>query len=337
MPDKIRLWEISEGEKITEIYQDKLKLEERLETWLENDISLLSNDILIIGRQVRTDYGKFIDLLGIDRDGNLVIIELKCDRPPREVTAQALDYASWVKDLSYDRVKELADKYLSEQNSSLDKAFPQKFNQALPQILNERHKILIVGSEIDSSTERITKYLSEYGLQINVATFQYFRNANGKEFMARKFLMEPEIISIPMVGSKRKPNLTYSELQIEAENNGVGELYNKLFQGLTRGIFWTTTTQSSITFTGTGNHKKAIFGLLPGKSNPDEGLKFKVYVTRLAEYLNIEQQNVNNLLPTLTATWQEEWSGLIGEGFFKTEAEVNYFLTQLNEVRRELL
>jgi hypothetical protein len=335
MPDKIRLWKISEGEQIIEIYQDKLKLEERLEAWLEKDISLLSSDILIIGRQVETDYGGLIDLLGINANGNLVIIELKCDRTPRQVTAQALDYASWVKDLSYDRVKEIADRYLLKQNSSLEKAFPLKFNKALPEILNEQHQILIVGSEIDSSTERITKYLSEYGLQINVATFQYCRDANGKEFMARKFLMEPGITA-KHPGTKRKTK-TYTELEKEAEINGVSELYNKLCQELTPRIFWTTTTQSSITFNGTGTNRKAIFGLLPGQSNPEEGLKFKVYVTRLAEYLSIKQQNVSNLLPKLTATWEEEWSGLVGEGYFKTEAEITHFLTQLNEVRRELL
>jgi hypothetical protein len=336
MPDKIRLWEISEGEQITEIHQDKLNLEERLEIWLENDISLLSSGILIIGRQVETDYGGLIDLLGIDGNGNLVIIELKRDRTPREVTAQALDYASWVKDLSYDKVKQIADSYLFKQNSSLEQSFTIKFNQELPESLNEQHQILIVASQIDSSTERIIKYLSEYGLQINVVTFQYFRDSNAKEFMARKFLIEPEIIAKPP-HSKTKPNLTYTELETEAVNNGVGELYNKLCQGLAPNIFWTTRTKSSITFTGTGKNKRAIFGLLPGQSTPDEGLKFKVYVTRLAEFLSIEQQNVNSLLPTLTNSWEEEWSGLVGEGFFKTEAEVNHFLTQLNEVRRELI
>ena len=52
----------------------------------------------MIGREVETDFGGSIDILCIDAEGDLVIVELKRDRTPREVTAQALDYASWVTD-----------------------------------------------------------------------------------------------------------------------------------------------------------------------------------------------------------------------------------------------
>jgi RecB family endonuclease NucS len=40
--------------------------------------------------------GGRIDLLCINGDGDIVIVELKRDKTPREITAQALDYASWV-------------------------------------------------------------------------------------------------------------------------------------------------------------------------------------------------------------------------------------------------
>jgi RecB family endonuclease NucS len=61
--------------------------------------------LLLIGRQIQTDYGKFIDMLALDQEGNLVIIELKKNRTPREVVAQTLDYASWVQNLSYERIQ----------------------------------------------------------------------------------------------------------------------------------------------------------------------------------------------------------------------------------------
>jgi RecB family endonuclease NucS len=38
-------------------------------------------------------------VLGLDSEGVLHILELKRDRTPRDVVAQALDYASWVQEL----------------------------------------------------------------------------------------------------------------------------------------------------------------------------------------------------------------------------------------------
>jgi RecB family endonuclease NucS len=49
---------------------------------------------MLIGRQQDTGFGGRIDLLAIAPDGALVLIEIKRDRTPREVVAQALDYAS---------------------------------------------------------------------------------------------------------------------------------------------------------------------------------------------------------------------------------------------------
>ncbi|MEM4362701.1 MAG: endonuclease NucS, partial [Candidatus Caldarchaeum sp.] len=94
MPQEIRLWEVNEG-KLVEILRDRLGFEERLEEWLENNISIISDDLLVIGRQVKTAFGKYIDLLCIKRNGDLVIVELKRGEAPKEAIAQILEYASW--------------------------------------------------------------------------------------------------------------------------------------------------------------------------------------------------------------------------------------------------
>jgi hypothetical protein len=111
----------------------------------------------------------------------------------------------------------------------LEEGFKRRFGADLPETLNENHRLLIVASHIDASSERIIKYLSDtYGVNINAATFQYFKEPNGSELLARVFLIEPaqvELQSRTKGASKRRPNLTYEELDAIAAEKGVQELY----------------------------------------------------------------------------------------------------------------
>ena len=100
MPQKIRLWEAIFHNTPVEILSGQIPFEDRLEDWLASDISMLDQSLLVIGRQVQTDFRGRIDLLCISSTGDIVIVELKRGQTPREVTAQALDYAAWVQTLS---------------------------------------------------------------------------------------------------------------------------------------------------------------------------------------------------------------------------------------------
>lgn len=182
------LWENRNG-KLAELPKRRLDDEERLEDWIAEDASLLGLDLLIIGRQVRTPYSGRIDLLGLDQQGNLVILELKRDRTPREVVAQVLDYASWVATLLPPDVAVIAQGYLDK---PLATAFHEQFGTDLPEVVNNDHRMLIVASELDDSSERIVQYLaSRHSLNINVVFFTCFGDA-GKELVGRAWLLDPE-------------------------------------------------------------------------------------------------------------------------------------------------
>ena len=85
MGEEVRVWEIGTGDRLTEVSRAKLNLEERIEKWITQDISVLSPDLLVIGEQVKTAFDGYIDLLCIDSSGNLVVVELKRDLTPRDV------------------------------------------------------------------------------------------------------------------------------------------------------------------------------------------------------------------------------------------------------------
>jgi hypothetical protein len=227
MPQEVKLWRVS-GDKLEPHSSAALDLEENLERWIEADISVLSPDLLVIGRQVLTDHGGKIDLLCLDSNGNTVVIELKRDKTPRDVVAQLLDYASWVRGLSSARISEIADAYLGGK-ASLEDAFAEKFNEDLPDLLNEDHRMLVVGSRIDASTERIIASLSEaHRVGINAASFQFLKDPSGGTTLARVFLIEPGQVDQQVRGrasSKRRPRRTEEELLQDAEEAEVGSLY----------------------------------------------------------------------------------------------------------------
>ncbi len=190
MPVKVEFWKL-EDKQVNKINYSSIETEEKFENILEEDISILSEDILLIGRQIMTDYGKYIDMLGIDIEGNLSVIELKKNKTPRDVVAQTIDYASWVQNLSF---KEITEIYSENNEKELEIDFYEKFNQDLPEKINESHNITIVSSELDHSTERIINYLSDnYNVPLNAVFFRYFRE-DDNEYLSRSWLIDPNIV-----------------------------------------------------------------------------------------------------------------------------------------------
>ena len=263
MPEEVRIWQVDREDRLTEIKRSKLDLEERIEKWLIRDISLLSPELLVIGQQVATASGGFIDLLCIDASGTLVIIELKRDKTPREVTAQALDYASWVKDLGMEDVDAIASHHFN--GKTLKVAFQSKFGAELPDIINEHHAIRIVASVIDDSAERIIRYLAEtHGVDINAARFQFFQAADGGEFLARTFTVDPQLVEQTAGSGRKRVRPTTREEFVEALDQNGRTVFARIFERAAAqkpemAIRWGTVGFSLNVDVG-GNHIAILFG-----------------------------------------------------------------------------
>lgn len=335
MSTEIRLWKVGQQDLLEQVEVRRLDLEARLEAWMERDISILSTDLFVIGRQVETEFGGYIDLLCLDRNGDVVIVELKRDKTPRQITAQGLDYASWVDGLSHDAISRQANEYLSQARTTLEEAFAAHFGLPLPEVLNEDHAILIVGSEIDPSSERIIRYLStRHGVNINAVTFSFFDDkGGGAQYMARVFLVEPEEVQQRAQHgseSKRQPNRTPEELLEMAERAGVGPLYRELVKAL-GGHLQRGTTRSAIVFNGRfENSTKVVFSLIPGESSESTGLRFHAYLYRLEKLLHLDTSAIEANLPESREEWKyyanadkDYWGAA---GYFKTSGEISRFL-----------
>ena len=181
-----------DGGKLIKAQSGSLLQEELIENWVYADPGLVGLDAIVIGRQVQTAHNKRIDLLLLDRLGDLVIIELKRNKPSREIVAQVLDYASWVRTLTTQEVLDLAERYRGE---SLTKLYRDHFEDDIPENLNDSHSMLIVASELDSESRRIVEYLSEeHGVGINTAFFNVFADGE-QQWLTTDFLLDQEEVA----------------------------------------------------------------------------------------------------------------------------------------------
>lgn len=336
---QVRLWEITPKRTLSEIQARSSGLEQWLEDWLASDISVVDPGLMVIGRQVVTGFHGKIDLLCIERNGDLVVMELKRGRTPRDITAQALDYASWVKDLEYSEVTRIADSHL-DGPGSFAAAFKERFETELPEQLNQGHRILVVADYMDSSTVRIVRYLAGLDVPINVATVQHSQEANGRELLAQVYLIEPEEVRPRIRGtSSRSAYRTVNQLQTLADGNGIGELYRRLREGV-RGIFAANAYSQTVGYVrrlDVGGVRTLLF--VSAVSDDGEGMRFTVHGTRFEQYMDMGMEDLRSLLPgnavecdvrSWVGSSPEERESAWGlEGLFHSVAEVEAFVSGL--------
>lgn len=176
------------------IKPDSIDYEKYFESWLENTPSMLldddesTNTVLWIGRQVSASVGdseKFPDMIGIDSSGDLVIVELKKGRTPRDIIAQILEYASWGALLSYDDLNDIARSYYSKDknnsNKSLLEIYREVFNLQEDECdklaFNMNQKLYIVAEQTSLSVRQVCEYLrNNFKMNINILEYQVLKS-----------------------------------------------------------------------------------------------------------------------------------------------------------------
>lgn len=195
MGTEIKAWQIVNG-KLTMV-KTELKNEGRtepydLEPWIESNPEIISTDIVIIGRQVMTKSGP-LDLLGFDRSGNLVVIEIKRAELPREALAQAIDYASDISEWTTDKIGEVCSEYSGKSlDDYVSESFPDIDFENLS--INSTQRIILVGFSIESALERMIEWLSSnFNVNINAIILNYIKTTNGDELLSKTSIISEEL------------------------------------------------------------------------------------------------------------------------------------------------
>ncbi len=197
MPIQNSLWTVSTTP--AEVASGRLSSEQMLEDMIVAQSRILSSEWMLVGRQIETGSGGRIDLLAIAPDGSLVLVELKRDRTPREVVAQALDYASWVEGLDAEEVVRIYSRFKPGRSLAAD--FADRFGGPLDEeAVNASHQIVVVAASLDAASERIVTYLNARGIAINVLFFQVFQMRE-QQLLSRAWLVDPAEVQVQQAGT----------------------------------------------------------------------------------------------------------------------------------------
>ena len=205
-----------QNDKLVIAAETNLELESHLEDWLENSpIALIQDEfILWIGRQTSAavdDSTIFPDLLGVDVEGNLVIVELKRDEAPRQVVAQLLEYAAWANELSEEQIQEIAEDYFENGEEFKGKHFQDVFKDVfdIPETdeispLNRNLRLYIVAGDIPASVVRVCRFLrTSQGMDINCIDVSTFETEAGERLVSMEAKIRDEDISASKIQRQR--------------------------------------------------------------------------------------------------------------------------------------
>lgn len=148
-----------------------LKLKERfdIEVWVKNNPSILKEELLIISEQIILPSRRQPDLIALDKEGKLVIIELKRDDSGRDVYWQAVTYAAQFAEYSFPEIIEMYRDYLDNNHKDLDSQETiENFIEVEVEKLNEKQRIILVSKEFHEDVLKASLWLLDYGLDLKV-------------------------------------------------------------------------------------------------------------------------------------------------------------------------
>lgn len=144
------------------------KERKHLQEWIADNPSTLGEDLLIIQKEFSgfDDTSERLDLLALDKDGKLVVIENKLDDSGKDVTWQALKYASYCSTLTQKNIIDIYQKYLGSDINAEQKLKDFLFGEL--EILNNTAKprIILVAANFKKEVTSTVLWLLGYDLDI---------------------------------------------------------------------------------------------------------------------------------------------------------------------------
>lgn len=229
--------ESKELEKIEEITFSSEGIKERndLQEWIDNDISILGEELLVIQKEFSGFIGtnERLDLLALDKNGNLVLIENKLDDSGKDVVWQALKYVSYCASMSKTDIIHIYQEYLDNkgEKSSAHERLCAFFNKEIDEIqlnIGNNQRIILIAKKFRREVTSLALWLLEKGIDIQCIKVMPYKLNSDIVIDIDRIIPIPEVEDYMIKMSKKdEQNKIANKTQI-ANQNTYFEYWTKL-------------------------------------------------------------------------------------------------------------
>ena len=162
----------------------ELGLKERfdIQEWIEKTPSILGEELLVIAKEYELPSRTRLDLLAIDKQANLVVIELKRDESGSSVDWQSIKYASYCSNFTHEEIYRIYAEYLgADENESELKI--ETFIDEETENLNESQRIILASKEFHSDVVSAVLWLRDFGVEIQCVKLEPFVDSENNLFI----------------------------------------------------------------------------------------------------------------------------------------------------------
>lgn len=155
-----------------------------LQRLLRKQIDVIAPDTLVISEEFGEweDSRRRVDLLALDRDANLVVIELKRTEDGGHMELQAIRYAAMVSTLTFDKIVEIYDRYLQRLGDAQDaKSGILEFlgwESEDEDLFAQDVRIVLASAEFSKELTSAVLWLNERGIDIRCVRMRPYQDAD---------------------------------------------------------------------------------------------------------------------------------------------------------------
>ena len=154
----------------TSFENEKILERKHIQAALKHSIDIISPHLLVIAEEFSEwdESSRRIDLLAVDRSGDIVVIELKRTEKGEQMDLQSLRYAAMVSTLTLAKAVDIYEKYVSENDldvNAQEALYEHLYNASDDDFANDV-KIILVSKDFGKELTTCVMWLNERNLDI---------------------------------------------------------------------------------------------------------------------------------------------------------------------------